>query len=142
MEDDPILRLDPRQNNGAISFVEGRAPLWAVVERVAAGEDVEGVAADFNVPVADLRRVLALIDLSPAEGAPVSEPGPDQSTRAMFSRTRERALARALDLAERAEMVASRTGLTVDRKAAEIGIIRALAETWEITARTIASLSP
>ncbi len=50
----PLLRVVPDVAGGDPVFVEGGAPLSAVRSRVAGGEPLESVAADYDVPIDDI----------------------------------------------------------------------------------------
>lgn len=60
------LSWSPDQNGGRVSVLNGRAPVWALVARLRAGDPVEGVAADFGVTVQQLEVLCRL-----AQDAPV-----------------------------------------------------------------------
>lgn len=56
-----ILRVRPDVASGDPLFVSGGAPLSAVVSRHRAGEPVESIADDYDVPVADIREALGAV---------------------------------------------------------------------------------
>ena len=51
----PILSVRPERAGGHPVFINGSAPLDAVVSRIRAGDSVEAVARDFEVPLEDVR---------------------------------------------------------------------------------------
>lgn len=51
---EPILKIRPRVASGQPIFVHGGAPLWTVLSRHQAGESVESIAYDCDLPVDDL----------------------------------------------------------------------------------------
>lgn len=51
----PILSVRPERAGGYPVFIHGSAPLDAVVSRVRAGDSLEAVARDFEVPLEDVR---------------------------------------------------------------------------------------
>ena len=57
----PLLRVVPDVAGGDPLFVEGGAPLSAVRSRVAGGEPMESVAADYEVPIDDVAESLHAI---------------------------------------------------------------------------------
>lgn len=57
----PLLRVIPDVAGGDPVFVEGGAPLSAVRSRVAGGEPMESVAADYEVPIDDIAESLHAI---------------------------------------------------------------------------------
>ena len=56
-----LLRVLPDVASGDALFMDGGAPLSAVQSRVAAGEPIESIAADYGTPVADIREALCAI---------------------------------------------------------------------------------
>ncbi len=59
--DADLLRVDPDVAAGDPLFVHGGAPLTAVVSRRKAGESVESIAADYDVPSADIQEALRAV---------------------------------------------------------------------------------
>lgn len=57
-----ILRIRPEVSSGDPLFVSGGAPLSAVVSRFRAGEPVESIADDYEVPLQDVREALHAIE--------------------------------------------------------------------------------
>ena len=57
----PLLRVVPGVAGGDPLFLEGGAPLSAVHSRVAGGEPMESVAADYEVPIDDIAESLDAI---------------------------------------------------------------------------------
>ena len=57
----PLLRVVPDVAGGDPLFMEGGAPLSAIRSRVAGGETMESIAADYEVPVADITEALHAI---------------------------------------------------------------------------------
>lgn len=57
-----ILTIDPRRSFGAPIFVKGAARLTDVLQRLASGESIRIVAAEFGIPVDHLVRVIAVAD--------------------------------------------------------------------------------
>lgn len=53
-----LLRVRPEIADGDPLFVHGGAPLSPVISRFNAGESVESLAADYNVPAEDIRDAL------------------------------------------------------------------------------------
>jgi uncharacterized protein (DUF433 family) len=60
-----ILRIRPEVASGDALFMHGGAPLAAVVSRYRAGERVESLADDYEVPVDDIREALRAIEATP-----------------------------------------------------------------------------
>jgi uncharacterized protein (DUF433 family) len=60
-----ILRIRPEVASGDPLFVAGGAPLSAVVSRFRAGEPVELIADDYDVPIDDVREALDAIEPTP-----------------------------------------------------------------------------
>jgi uncharacterized protein (DUF433 family) len=60
-----ILRIRPDVASGDALFMHGGAPLSAVISRFRAGEPVESVADDYEVPVDDIREALGAIESTP-----------------------------------------------------------------------------
>lgn len=56
-----ILRIRPGVASGDPLFVSGGAPLSAVMSRYRAGEPVESIAFDYEVPVDDIREALGAV---------------------------------------------------------------------------------
>ena len=54
----PILRIRPEIASGDALFVHGGAPLSAVLSRFQAGEPVESLATDYDLPAADIREAV------------------------------------------------------------------------------------
>lgn len=54
----PILRIRPEIAAGDALFMHGGAPLSAVVSRYQAGESIESLVADYEVPAEDLREAI------------------------------------------------------------------------------------
>ena len=57
----PLLRVVPDVAGGDPLFMEGGAPLSAIRSRVAGGETMESITADYEVPVADITEALHAI---------------------------------------------------------------------------------
>lgn len=60
-----ILRIRPDVASGDPLFMSGGAPLSAVVSRFRAGEPMESIADDYEVPVDDVREALDAIEPTP-----------------------------------------------------------------------------
>ena len=60
-----ILRIRPDVASGDALFMHGGAPLSAVTSRFRAGEPVESIADDYEVPVDDIREALGAIEPTP-----------------------------------------------------------------------------
>jgi uncharacterized protein (DUF433 family) len=60
-----ILRIRPGVASGDALFMRGGAPLSAVTSRFRAGEPVESIADDYEVPVDDIREALGAIESTP-----------------------------------------------------------------------------
>lgn len=60
-----ILRVRPDVASGDPLFVSGGAPLSAVVSRHRAGEPIESIADDYDVPAADIREALGAVWATP-----------------------------------------------------------------------------
>lgn len=60
-----ILRIRPSVASGDPLFVHGGAPLSAVVSRFRAGEPVESIAGDYEVPADEIREALGAIESTP-----------------------------------------------------------------------------
>jgi len=56
-----LLRVLPDVASGDALFVNGGAPLSAVQSRVAAGEPIQSIAADYGTPVDDIREAFCAI---------------------------------------------------------------------------------
>jgi uncharacterized protein (DUF433 family) len=56
--DEPLLTVRPEVASGDPLFVHGGAPLSAVVSRRRAGESIRSIAADYDVPPADITSAL------------------------------------------------------------------------------------
>ncbi len=56
-----LLRVVPTVDDGEPLFINGGAPLSAVASRIAAGEPVTSVAADYGVPEQDVREAIDAI---------------------------------------------------------------------------------
>ena len=54
----PLLRVVPEVAGGDPVFMTGGAPLSAVLSRIAGGESMESVAADYDVPIDDIAESL------------------------------------------------------------------------------------
>lgn len=54
----PILRIRPEIAAGDALFMHGGAPLSAVLSRYQAGESIESLVADYEVPAEDLREAI------------------------------------------------------------------------------------
>ncbi|HET6950125.1 MAG TPA: DUF433 domain-containing protein [Acidimicrobiales bacterium] len=60
-----ILRIRPDVASGDALFMHGGAPLSAVTSRFRAGEPVESIAEDYELPVDDVREALGAIESTP-----------------------------------------------------------------------------
>jgi uncharacterized protein (DUF433 family) len=60
-----VLRVRPEVASGDPLFISGGAPLSAVLSRHRAGEPVESIADDYDVPVDDIREVVDAIGATP-----------------------------------------------------------------------------
>jgi uncharacterized protein (DUF433 family) len=56
------LAWTPDQNVGAVSAMPGRAPVWAVVGSLRAGEDAETVAAEYGLTPEEVEVLRHLAD--------------------------------------------------------------------------------
>jgi uncharacterized protein (DUF433 family) len=61
----PILRIRPEVASGDAVFVHGGAPWSAVLSRYQAGESIEALVTDYDVPAADLREAIRDLKVAP-----------------------------------------------------------------------------
>ncbi|MGE3445899.1 MAG: hypothetical protein AB7L13_24950 [Acidimicrobiia bacterium] len=61
----PLLRVVPTVADGDPLFINGGAPLSAVRSRFAAGEPLRSIAADYEVPLDDLREAMDALGRTP-----------------------------------------------------------------------------